>query len=210
MLQLVQRQQAEAEAERQQRAAGGIEFLHAGGARRGGQQPGQGEGGGRDGGAEAEHRAPAEAFDQQAEDRGAERAADAEHHGVEAEDPGAAGFREQAGGQRRAAAEDQAGADALRDPAGQQPRIGLRQRAGDEGQAAPGGAEQEDAAVAEHVADAAEAEQKACLRQHVTDHDPLDHRDRQVEAAHDVREIDVHGGVERHHQRAQADHQQAP
>ena len=41
--------------------------------------------------------------------------------------------------------------------------------------------------MAPDVADAAEGEHQPGIGQHVADHDPLDHRDRQSEAAGDVR-----------------------
>ncbi len=117
----VQRQQHETQCQRQQRAAGGIErfALTAG---RAGQGPGQHKRRGGDRCPEAEHRAPAEAFDQRPEHRRPQRAADAEHHHVPGEDLGAHRLGEQAGGQCRAAAQDQAGADALGNAAGEQGR----------------------------------------------------------------------------------------
>ena len=70
---------------------------------------------------------------------------------------------------------------------------------------APGQPGAEHAGVSPDVADPPEGEHQPGMGQHIADHDPLDHRDRQAEAAGDIGEGDVYRGVERHDRDAETE-----
>jgi hypothetical protein len=96
----------------------------------------------------------------------------------------------------------------LQGAGGKQQRIARRQGAGDEGSGTPGAADEEDAAVAEQVAELAADQHQAGVHADVADHHPFDRGDLDGEGGDDGGEGDVDHGVERHHQCAEADHRQ--
>ena len=63
--------------------------------------------------------------------------------------------------------------------------------------------------MAKDVADPAERQHQAGIGQHIADHHPLDHADRQTEAVGDRGKGDIDGGVERDDCGAQPDQHQA-
>ena len=209
VLQLIECQQHRADRQHQQDAAGGIEALAVRGAGVGRQQPGQQERRQRQRHAEPEHRGPVDQRHQQTGDQRPQCAAEADHHGVDAEHAGARGLGMEAGRQRRSAAQHQCGADALQHARGQQCTVARGHRAQHEGDGAPQAAGEEDAPVAQHVADAAEHQHQRGIGERVGDHHPLDRRDRQSERARDERKGEIDRRIERHDQRAECHHQHA-
>ena len=186
VLQLVERQQHCADRQHQQGTARGVEALAVSGPRIGGQQPGQQERRQCKRRAEPEHRRPVDQRHQEAGDQRTQRAADADHHCIYAQDPRARRLRMKAGCQRRSATQHQRRADALQHPRRQQCAIAWRQRAQHECDGTPQAAGEEDAPVAQHVADAAEHQHQRGVGKRVGNHHPLDRRDRQSERPGDV------------------------
>ena len=208
-LQLVERQQHGADRQHQQKSARRIEFLARRRTRIGRQDPGQSERRKCERRAEPEHRWPVDQRHQQARDQWSQRATDADGHRVDAEDPDPRRLRIEAGCECRSAAEHECRSYSLQHARAKQCVIARRHRAEHERHRAPGAAGEKDAAVAQHVADAAEHQHQCGVGQRVGDDHPLDRRNRQSECARDVRECEVDGRIERHHQRAERNHQHA-
>ena len=169
----------------------------------------QQEAGQRDRRAEPEHRGPAPMLDQRAADQRSARRADREHQREDAEGVAAPRFRIQARDQRRGAADDQPGPDPLQKTEEQQRAETRRRRAQQKRRDVPGQPGAEHAGMSPDVADPPEGEHQPGMGQHIADDDPLDHRDRQAEAAGDIGEGDVDRGVERHHRDAETERDEA-
>ena len=144
-------------------------------------------------------------LDQRAADQRPARRADREHQRKDAEGVAAPRFRIKARDQRRGAADDQPGPDPLQKAEEQQRPETRRRRAQQKSRGVPGQPGAEHARMPPDVADPAESEHQPGMGQHIADDDPLDHRDRQAEAAGDVGEGDVDRGVERHHRDAETE-----
>ena len=209
MLQLVEREQHSADRQHQQDAARRIEFFPHRGACVGRQQPGEDECAEGKWDAEPEHRRPADDRYQQAGNWRTQRATEADDHGVDAEDADARCFGIQAGREGWSAAKYQCGADALHHACGEQRAIAWCHGAQHEGHRAPATAGQEDAPIAEHVADTTEHQHQRRVGQRVGNDDPLDRRYRQSKGPCDVRECEVDRRVEWHDQRAKRHYQHA-
>ena len=209
MLQLVERKQHRADCQHQQRAACRVELLARRGSHVRGQQPRQHEGRQCKGNAEPEHCGPVDDRHQHAGNRRAERAAEADDHGVYAEYTDARCLGIQAGRQGRTATQHQCGTDTLHDARDEQCAVAWRHGAQHERHRAPAAAGEEDAPIAEHVADSSEHQHQRGVGQRVGDDDPLDRRYRQAECPRDVREGEIDRRIERHHQRAERHHQHA-
>ena len=211
----VDRKQQAGEAESQQYGPHNIEALGtarlAGGFDPPRQAAQQQQAGQRDRRPKPEHRRPAPARHQQPADHRPHRGAEREHQGEDPEGMAAPPFGIEARHQRRGAADDQPGADPLQEPEEQQPAETWRRRAQQKSADTPQQPGAEHPGVAPHIADAPEGEHQPGMGQDVADDDPLDHRDRQAEAAGNIGEGDVDGGVERHDRNAEPDqHQPKP
>ncbi len=148
-------------------------------------------------------------FDQRAADQRPARRADREHQREDAERVAAPRLGIKARDQRRSAADDQPGADPLQKAKEQQRPEARRRGAQQKRGRVPRQPGAEHPCMPPHVADAPEGEHQPSMGQHIADHDPLDHRDRQAEAAGDIGEGDIDRGVERHDRNAETERHEA-